>query len=119
MLEDRRNLNRYFLEKKSEDELKSFINIGGVEIKISPDNLSQSGINFKLNIEAAGKISAQSSLKFKFILDNSFEVNALGKIIWKTKISGSGNDYYSLGFHLFISEQKEQKYFEDFLNTLE
>ncbi len=118
MSENRRKRYRYNFDNLTDDKLQIYIIVNDENIKIKPDNLSTAGINFKLNDEQGKYISKNSSIRFKFILNNGEEISALGKLVWKTKIGSSGDDYYSIGFHLFIAEEENQKALEDFLSNL-
>lgn len=117
--DDRRKNLRYLLQQISEDKLKCLIKIEDEDVKIKSQNLSVAGISFKLSDEYAAMINKNSSYTFKFILNNDTTINALGKLVWKTKIGSSSEDYYSMGFHLFISDEEKIKKLDDFLRNLE
>ena len=117
-MEDRRKSKRFKIDEIEDTILKCSIIMDEKELVFKPINFSSAGISFKADKTTADSINNSSSFKFQFLLNEKTIINALGKVVWKTHIGSSDEDYYSMGFHLFISDQTALKTLDRFLNNL-
>jgi len=117
-MEDRRKSKRFKIDEIEDTILKCSIIMDEKELVFKPINFSSAGISFKADKTTADSINNSSSFKFQFLLNEKTIINALGKVVWKTHIGSSDEDYYSMGFHLFISDQTALKTLDSFLNNL-
>ena len=115
---ERRNNLRYQLALLDENKLQTFIVINNTEIKVRCMNLSLAGISFQLEKEKIDLLDKNSSYKFRFFINNSINIPALGQLIWKTQLDPKDKNCFSTGFHLFISEEKQKEELQNFLDTL-